>query len=111
MCISRRSCPSLKHGRGDSEARIILRTRARTVFSVSFHVSILSSNGPLKAEKDMACVVVICSSSRAIYLRGTDAVATRPREARRLSYDHEDCVEVAWDRADAIDAKFNFARC
>ena len=76
------------------ETRIILGTRALTVFSVSFHVSILSSNGPLKAENDMAWVVVMCSSSNAMYLRGTDAVATRPREARRPSYDHEDCVEV-----------------
>ena len=85
--------------RRDSE--IILGTRALTVFSVSFHVSILSSNGPLKAEKLMACVVVICSSIRAIYLRGTDAVATRSLQTRRPSYDHED----------GVDAKFNFAQC
>ena len=64
------------------------------MFSVSFHVSMRSSKGPLKAEKDMAWVVVMCSSRSAIYLRGTDAVATRPREARRLSYDHEDGVAV-----------------
>ena len=80
--------------RRDREARIIPRTRPLTVFSVSFHVSILSSNGPLKAEKDMAWVVVMCSSRSAIYLRGTDAVATRSLQTRRPSYDHEDCVEV-----------------
>ena len=78
------------------------------MFSVSFHVSMRSSNGPLKAEKLMACVVVICSSSRAIYLRGTDAVATRSLQTRRLSHDGS---TVAWDRADAIFPKFNFARC
>ena len=78
------------------------------MFSVSFHVSMRSSKGPLKAEKLMACVVVICSSSSAMYLRGTDAVATRPREARRLSHDGS---TVAWDRADAIFPKFNFAPC
>ena len=82
-----------QYRRRDREARII-PTQARTVFSVSFHVSMRSSKGPLKAEKDMAWVVVICSSRSAIYLRGTDAVAKLPREARRLSDDHDDGVMV-----------------
>ena len=73
------------------------------MFSVSFHVSMRSSKGPLKAEKLMAWVVVICSSRRAIYLRGTDAVATRSLQTRRLSYGHED--------GDALVPKFNFAPC
>ena len=37
------------------------------MFSVSFHVSILSSNGPLNALKLIACVVVMCWSSKAMY--------------------------------------------
>mmetsp|Transcript_9795 Transcript_9795/g.28894 ORF Transcript_9795/g.28894 Transcript_9795/m.28894 type:complete len:240 (+) Transcript_9795:2142-2861(+) len=38
-----------------------------TVFKVSFHASMRSSNGPLNAEKLMAWVVVMCSSKRAMY--------------------------------------------
>jgi hypothetical protein len=45
------------------------------------------------------------------FLRGTDTVAKLSLQTRRLSYDHEDGVAVKRDHDDAIDAKFNFARC